>query len=467
VTGLLTLARAIQVIRPWRLAILSVALSLLWLAANERAADRAFTANALETHASKVCWLMDDEGAIDRLRHDLNGVLYAYETLTATIGEGQHTVNHALLLKRMSELTPDPKEARELRAQSDAVTASIEWPQQADATYGEVAADLLRNRTLTDDQLKGIPTLQQQWPYFWPLFQVYRMSGASQSQLEGAAQAPIAKALSSDRASNLIGYAFLALAGLGLLSLRFLPVLTSAPHRPLYRLHRLWQPPRLVACSTLALLLVWMILQILGNSMAAAEVWLQAFLLALGGLLLVIALPLTWLFHGFVRKRRWFMKAVDFRLAEFRLPRVWCQSLVYATVLVVAPVVAMWGLRSLGFQDSILDIVRKSFWPWGALSLPIALFWGCLIAPLEEEIVYRGFVFSSFRVRIGPWWAALASALLFALCHGYTWQGTISVGIMGVGFALVYHHHRSLVMSMLTHAWINFFISLEDWLWMR
>jgi membrane protease YdiL (CAAX protease family) len=48
--------------------------------------------------------------------------------------------------------------------------------------------------------------------------------------------------------------------------------------------------------------------------------------------------------------------------------------------------------------------------------------------------------------------------------HFYGFQGTVSVGILGVALALVYHVTRSLPAVVVLHAVYNLTVTLPDWL---
>src|SRR3972149_4024963 len=52
-----------------------------------------------------------------------------------------------------------------------------------------------------------------------------------------------------------------------------------------------------------------------------------------------------------------------------------------------------------------------------AACLPCLLIAVCLIAPVLEELVFRGFVFAGIQARLGPVWAVILSALPWAVMH--------------------------------------------------
>lgn len=79
----------------------------------------------------------------------------------------------------------------------------------------------------------------------------------------------------------------------------------------------------------------------------------------------------------------------------------------------------------------------------------------CVFAPVLEEPLFRGVLFGTLRLRLGPLPATLASAALFALAHGYGVVGFASVFASGVLWAIAYERTRSLLPGMLAHAASN------------
>ena len=82
------------------------------------------------------------------------------------------------------------------------------------------------------------------------------------------------------------------------------------------------------------------------------------------------------------------------------------------------------------------------------------IFLAIVVAPVVEELFFRGFAFPALRPQLGLWGAAAASALLFGLAH-------ISLGLLlptaSLGLLLVYVYVRtgSLWSSILLHSSFN------------
>jgi len=103
-------------------------------------------------------------------------------------------------------------------------------------------------------------------------------------------------------------------------------------------------------------------------------------------------------------------------------------------------------------------------WQSGWAGLIAMLISACVVAPVSEEILYRGVLFQGFVNRFGPLVAATLSAFIFTIVHFYGIYGTLGVGILGVALALVYQATRSLPAVILFHAVYNLTVILPDWI---
>jgi membrane protease YdiL (CAAX protease family) len=87
---------------------------------------------------------------------------------------------------------------------------------------------------------------------------------------------------------------------------------------------------------------------------------------------------------------------------------------------------------------------------FGQAALAVAL---VAVVALSEETVFRGYLMLRFRGLTGsPAAAVLLSAVVFSLGHGYEGTaGVVTVGVMGIAFALVYTWRGSLIAPMVMH----------------
>ncbi len=78
-----------------------------------------------------------------------------------------------------------------------------------------------------------------------------------------------------------------------------------------------------------------------------------------------------------------------------------------------------------------------------------------IMAPVIEELIFRGLMLSRLRKGMSDWVAILVSALIFGLAHGQIlWMAYTFV--MGVVFALVAVKSESVLPSMVMHMVFNF-----------
>jgi len=83
-----------------------------------------------------------------------------------------------------------------------------------------------------------------------------------------------------------------------------------------------------------------------------------------------------------------------------------------------------------------------------------------VLTPVFEEIVFRGLLFATLRRRFGTGAAAVLSASIFAIAHGYGVLGFAAVFWSGLLWAFAYERTGSLLPSMAAHAADNLMASL-------
>ena len=106
------------------------------------------------------------------------------------------------------------------------------------------------------------------------------------------------------------------------------------------------------------------------------------------------------------------------------------------------------ALFDLRVQLDLIPIFQELPSPW------LFFVGGAIIAPLVEEIFFRGFVFAGLRPRYGWPRAALLSAAVFALLH-FTPTAMIPIFILGYIFALLYQFSGSIWPAILMHVLTN------------
>ncbi len=138
-------------------------------------------------------------------------------------------------------------------------------------------------------------------------------------------------------------------------------------------------------------------------------------------------------------------------------------------VFIVCAVIAagLWGEWVMGRAAEVLKL--DNHWTewfdqslvWGAPPvLAVSLLEYVIFAPIFEELAFRGLLFAMLRRRFQFLPAALISAAIFALAHGYSPIGFISVLWSGFLWAWIYERTGSLIPGMIAHATNNLLVSL-------
>jgi uncharacterized protein len=113
------------------------------------------------------------------------------------------------------------------------------------------------------------------------------------------------------------------------------------------------------------------------------------------------------------------------------------------------------GLTALGVTSHWADGFLEEFL-WGSpTTVAAGTIDGVVWAPIFEELAFRGLLYPTLRLRLPPWPAALLSAALFGVAHGYGLPGFAAVTWSGMIWALGYERTRSLLPGMLAHAASN------------
>lgn len=86
-----------------------------------------------------------------------------------------------------------------------------------------------------------------------------------------------------------------------------------------------------------------------------------------------------------------------------------------------------------------------------------------VLAPVWEELIFRGFLVSSLLRFLPPWGAVLTSSLVFAMCH-FRIQTVLPLMILGVGFGTVFVRCKNLLPAMVLHGSWNVYVLITLYL---
>ncbi|MBX3331688.1 MAG: CPBP family intramembrane metalloprotease [Nitrospira sp.] len=136
------------------------------------------------------------------------------------------------------------------------------------------------------------------------------------------------------------------------------------------------------------------------------------------------------------------------------------------TILAVVAA-GLWGEWVMGRAVEFLNL--NNHWTewfdqdlvWGAPPVvAVSVLEYVIFAPIFEELAFRGLLFAMLRRRLEFLPAALISTSLFALAHGYSLIGFLSVFWSGFLWAWIYERTGSLIPGMVAHAMNNLLVCL-------
>jgi hypothetical protein len=127
---------------------------------------------------------------------------------------------------------------------------------------------------------------------------------------------------------------------------------------------------------------------------------------------------------------------------------------------------AIWSVLFNPGKEKILEQLGSNEGA-GLLVLSAAL--TCVVAPISEEILFRGFIFTALRSWRGTIPAAVITGVLFGAVHAGSAPvlDLVPLAILGFGLCLLYRYSGSLYPCIVAHSLNNSiaFASLEEWGW--
>jgi hypothetical protein len=103
-------------------------------------------------------------------------------------------------------------------------------------------------------------------------------------------------------------------------------------------------------------------------------------------------------------------------------------------------------------QPAIELFIHTRSWPFLSLLLLFIL----VLAPLGEEVLFRGFLYVYLKNRLSRTAALVLTALLFAFLH-FNWPTFLPLFLFGLLLGAAYEFTGSLLLSIAIHCWFNSF----------
>jgi membrane protease YdiL (CAAX protease family) len=172
-------------------------------------------------------------------------------------------------------------------------------------------------------------------------------------------------------------------------------------------------------------------------------------------LALVFVQDLVFVFAAFVAVKLTLGRATR---EQFGLVRVrdigsvlrWAAAAYAAFWLVASVLAAIFGQPD--DQQLVTDIKEEE-------TLAVLVSWAiliCVLAPVVEELFFRGFMFTVFARRMPIVWAALLDGVVFGLGHAPADPiQLVALGAFGVALCLLYWRAQSIIPGMALHALNN------------
>ena len=184
----------------------------------------------------------------------------------------------------------------------------------------------------------------------------------------------------------------------------------------------------------------------------------------LGGLLMSLVLPVWFLRLSLAGAWGSTGRVFDIRLRSMLSPSNLVTGL--AGGLASLWVLMVFGLALwLGghrFDESLA--LSRTFAGWGEASFALDVFFGAMLAPFVEEVLFRGFLFNGLKNEWGVRAGVIISSAIFAFAHHYDAAGACGVFIYGMIFCSIYQRTNRLSLAITVHAANNLVLSLIGWL---
>lgn len=220
-------------------------------------------------------------------------------------------------------------------------------------------------------------------------------------------------------------------------------------HAPPLRLWGFWMTLAWFVASYLSAAVVYPLAEpLLGTPATGTRADYLTVMIALGAQIVVIAAAIRW--------RRW--RFADYlAISRPRLAHVAIGVAVLAVIFVVKNALAI--LFQTGSADTGATV--SGFALAGANgTAPLLVIWAVIIGPLNEELLFRGFLYRGWAAtRLGAVGTIVLVSLLFGLVHGqYTWFGMLGTGLNSLAYTTMRWHSRTVAVPLAMHVIHNLLV---------
>jgi membrane protease YdiL (CAAX protease family) len=144
----------------------------------------------------------------------------------------------------------------------------------------------------------------------------------------------------------------------------------------------------------------------------------------------------------------------------------WAGTMVILLIVLFLILSVIWSEVFSPEKEKLLETLGSNE---GAALLVSSAALTCVVAPICEEFLFRGYMFTALRNRVGTLPGALITGLVFGGVHAGSAPvlDLAPLAALGFGLCLLYRYTGSLYPSMIAHSINNSlaFSSLENWSW--
>jgi membrane protease YdiL (CAAX protease family) len=150
------------------------------------------------------------------------------------------------------------------------------------------------------------------------------------------------------------------------------------------------------------------------------------------------------------------VRVAPLRPRQFGLVRprsLWRAVVIVPAALALVSLLAYAWFQALDTSGQEKQFVKEIGGNAGTVSVLAVCALVCVVAPICEELLFRGFIYRSLANWRGPWPAAIATGILFGVVHGLSAPvvDLVPLALLGVVLCLIYQSTGSLYPCMAVH----------------
>lgn len=132
---------------------------------------------------------------------------------------------------------------------------------------------------------------------------------------------------------------------------------------------------------------------------------------------------------------------------------IWICLAAFAIIMPAAAVVQN-ALRAMGYEPQVQPQVQMFLSADSPVEMAFLLVQAVILAPVIEELLFRGLLQPVLKVRLGAWGSVLLAAALFSLVHFHA-ESFVQLMLLGIIMGVAYEATGSLLLAMGIHATFN------------